>query len=231
MTYKINIRFFVLIFAIGLSACSPTRKFKETAKVWEPEITKLEILNKAEKKPENAILFIGSSSIRLWKNIEADMYPYSVIQRGFGGAKFTDLLVYTKRLVYPHKFGAVVIFVANDITGEKDDKTPREVLGLFKSTEKTIRKKFKNQPIYFIGITPNKLRWKVWPLAREANQLIESYCKTKKNLHFIATEAAFIGPDGLPIDNYFLGDKLHLTQNGYDVWAKIIKEKLDKTLK
>ena len=176
-------------------------------------------------------LYVGSSSIRLWKNIEKDMAPYPAIQRGYGGAKFTDLLVYAKRIIYPHEFRALVVFVANDITGGKEDKTPRQVLGMFKSLEKIVRKKYKNQPIYFIAITPNKSRWKVWPQAREANALIQAYCKTKKNLQFIETEAQYLGADGLPIDEYFISDKLHQTQKGYDVWASIIKSKLNETLK
>jgi hypothetical protein len=221
----------VLLLSICIFACSPTRKFRDAAKSWEPEIQKLEARDKTEKDPDNAILFIGSSSIRLWKNIQQDMAPYPVIQRGYGGAKFTDLLVYAKRIVYPHQFRAVAVFVANDITGAKDDKTPREVLGMFKSLEKIIRKKNKNQPIYFIAITPNKSRWKVWPQQREANALIQAYCKTKKNLQFIETEAKYLGTDGLPIDEYFIGDKLHQTQKGYDVWASVIKNKLNETLK
>ena len=159
------------------------------------------------------------------------MAPYPVIQRGYGGAKFTDLLVYAKRIVYPHKFKAIAVFVANDITGGKDDKTPREVLGMFKSLEKIIRKKNKDQTIYFIAITPTKSRWSVWPKAREANALIQAYCKTKKNLEFIETEAAYLGSNGEPIDEYFIGDKLHQTQKGYDVWASLIKENFKRTLK
>lgn len=221
---------FILV-TITIFSCSPTRRFQDAAKSWEPEIQKLEAKDKIEKDPENAILYIGSSSIRLWKNIEKDMAPYPAIQRGYGGAKFTDLLVYAKRIIYPHQFKALVVFVANDITGAKEDKTPRQVLGMFKTLEKIVRKKYKNQPIYFVAITPNKSRWKVWPQAREANALIESYCKTKKNLNFIATEEKYLGKDGQPIDEYFIADKLHQTQKGYDVWAAIIKDKLNETLK
>jgi hypothetical protein len=221
----------VFLLSVVVFSCSPTRKYEKTAKSWEPEIQKLEAKDKIEKDPENAVLFIGSSSIRLWKNIEKDMAPYPVIQRGYGGAKFTDLIVFTNRIVEPHKFRAVAIFVANDISGSKDDKTPREVLGLFKGVEKIIRKKNKNQPIFFIAITPTMSRWQVWPQIREANALIESYCKTKKNLFFIDTEAAYLGADGKPIDEYFISDKLHQTQKGYDVWAKAIKSEFDQVLK
>lgn len=221
----------VFLLSVFVFSCSPTRKYEKTANSWEPEIQKLEAKDKIEKDPENAVLFIGSSSVRLWKNIEKDMDPYPVIQRGYGGAKFTDLIVFTKRIVEPHKFRAVAIFVANDISGSKDDKTPREVLGLFKGVEKIIRKKNKNQPIFFIAITPTMSRWQVWPQIREANALIESYCKTKKNLFFINTEAAYLGADGKPIDEYFISDKLHQTQKGYDVWAKAIKSEFDQVLK
>lgn len=223
--------FIFIILSYVLLSCSPTRKFQEAAKSWEPEIQKLEAKDKTEKDPENAILYIGSSSIRLWKNIDKDMAPYPAIQRGYGGAKFTDLLVYAKRIVYPHQFRALVVYVANDITGGKEDKTPREVLGMFKTLEKIVRKKYKNQPIYFVAFTPTKSRWKAWPKIREANALIQAYCKTKKNLQFIETEAHYLGADGLPIDEYFIADKLHQTQKGYDVWAAIIKKKLNETLK
>jgi hypothetical protein len=225
---KIIVLFFV---GVILSSCSPTRKFRDASKSWEPEIQKLEARDKIDTDPENAILFIGSSSIRLWKNIKEDLAPYPVIQRGYGGAKFTDLLVYAKRIVYPHNFKAIAVFVANDITGGKDDKTPREVLGMFKNLEKIIRKKYKDQTIYYIAITPTKSRWTVWPRIREGNALIQAYCKTKKNLEFIESEAAYLGVDGQPIDEYFIGDKLHQTQKGYDVWAKIIKDNFKKTLK
>jgi hypothetical protein len=223
--------FIFVLLSFVLLSCSPTRKFQNAAKNWEPEIQKLEAKDKVEKDPENAILYIGSSSIRLWKNIDKDMSPYPAIQRGYGGAKFTDLLVYAKRIIYPHQFRALVVFVANDITGGKDDKTPREVLGMFKSLEKIIRKKYKTQPIYFVAITPSASRWKAWPQIRVANGLIQAYCSTRKNLHFIETEAQYLGANGLPIDEYFIADKLHQTQKGYDVWASIIKRKLNETLK
>jgi len=159
------------------------------------------------------------------------MAPYPAIQRGYGGAKLTDLLVYAKRIVYPHQFRALVVYVANDITGGKDDKTPREVLGMFKTLEKIVRKKYKSQPIYFVAFTPTKSRWQAWPQIREANALLNAYCRTRKNLNFIETEQKYLGSDGQPIDEYFIADKLHQSQKGYDVWASIIKQKLNETLK
>ncbi len=220
-----------LSLSLVIFSCISTKKYEETAKSWEPEIKKLEELDKIEPDPKDAILFIGSSSIRLWKNIREDMAPYPVIQRGYGGAKFSDLVFYTQRLVYPHQFRAVAIFVANDITGSAEDKTPQEVLEMYKTTTKIIRKKYKRQPIYFIAVTPTESRWKVWPQIQEVNRLISAYCNDHKNMYFIETAGRYLGNDGKPIPEYFIGDKLHLTPKGYDVWAEIIKENLNKTLK
>lgn len=220
------------LFFIGfLFSCSPTRKFEDGSRKWETEIQQLEKKDKETVYSDKSILLVGSSSIKFWNTISEDLNPYSPIQRGFGGSNFQDILVYTKRLVYPHKFKALLVFVGNDIIGGKNDKTPREVLGLFKGFEKIVRKKYKKQTIYFIAITPNESRWPVWGQQREANSLIKAYCQSKKNLQFIDTEQIFLDEKGFPIKEYFRGDKLHLTQKGYDVWAATIKKKLDETLK
>ena len=107
-------------------ACSPARKYAESSKHWEKEIAELVSQDQTRVYPDNSILFIGSSSIRLWDNIEKDMAPYPVIQRGFGGSNLRDVLVYEDRLVNPHEFRAIVVFVANDIHGGKGDVTPEE---------------------------------------------------------------------------------------------------------
>jgi len=224
-------KFFCLLFIGFLFACSPTRKFEDGSRKWETEIQQLEKKNKETVYNDNSILLVGSSSIKFWNTISDDLYPYSPIQRGFGGSNFQDVLVYTKRLVYPHKFKALLVFVGNDIIGGKNDKTPREVLGLFKGFEKIVRKKYKKQTIYFIAITPNESRWTVWGKQREANTLIKAYCQSKKNLQFIDTEQIFLNEKGFPIKEYFREDKLHLTRKGYEVWSATIKKKLDETLK
>jgi hypothetical protein len=105
-------------------SCSPLNKYKESVKGWETDIRSFEHQDSITRYPDDAILFMGSSSIRLWSTLQEDMKPYHTIQRGFGGSKISDVAWYTPRIVYPHKVQAVVIFVANDITGSDEDKTP-----------------------------------------------------------------------------------------------------------
>jgi lysophospholipase L1-like esterase len=225
-------RYLFLLLTCFILSCSPLRKYQSLpeVKAWEQDIQKFEQLDKNEKYPQDAILFAGSSSIRLWSSLEKDMAPYPVIQRGFGGSRLSDLAVYSRRIFDPHPCIAIVLFVANDITGSDQDKSPQEVAALFRNILKTIRKTHPETPVFWIEVTPTALRWKVWPEIRKANNLIKDICDNQKNTYFIKTDYAFLNEKGLPKDELFRDDKLHLTEKGYAVWTDIIKKELDRVL-
>ena len=197
---------------------------------WQTEIEQLEQLDSQETDPEHAILFIGSSSVRLWDTIAEDMAPWTTIRRGYGGAKISDLAVFVERLVNPHEFDALAIFVANDITGAKDDKTPEEVLEIYRYLVATVRKTKPTQPIYFISITPTSARFQVWETSKRANQLIEKYSQSDPSLHYIDTADRYLNSDGTPNDRLFRDDKLHLNRDGYKLWGEIIQAELSQSL-
>jgi hypothetical protein len=197
---------------------------------WENDIRQFERLDSAETYSPDAVLFAGSSSIRLWSTIKQDMAPYEVIQRGFGGSKLSDLVVYADRIISPHPCSAIVLFVANDITGTTDDKTPEQVASLFSQVLQIIRKSHPETPVFWIEITPTPSRWKVWDKASSANQLIKMMCDQKNNTYYISTSQAFIGSDGMPVKGYFMPDMLHLNQEGYKVWSGLIKKGLGEVL-
>lgn len=122
--------------------CSLEQKYSAFKNTFEQDIQALEQLRDYEEK-EDYLLFIGSSSIRRWNSIEADMAPYVVVKRGYGGAHYYDLIHHVDRLVKNKSAAkAVIIFVANDISGPNDwdkihqDLTPREVKTLFKAVAK-----------------------------------------------------------------------------------------------
>ncbi len=220
-----------ILLAGFLASCNVSRKYTaEATKNWEKDILKFEQQDKSEKDPANAILFAGSSSIRLWSTLKEDVAPYPVIQRGFGGSKFSDMAVYAKRIIYPHQFKALVIFEANDITGSKTDKTPAEVVKLFRDIVKTVRKKYADQPIFLFEITPTKSRWAVWPTVKQTNQLLKETCSKLHNTYFIETASAYLNKDGEPRNELFIKDMLHQNHEGYIIWGDLAKKKLDEVL-
>jgi hypothetical protein len=225
-------RYLPLFLCLVLLSCSPVKKYHNLPEVlaWEDDIQKFEQLDKIQKYPQDAILFAGSSSIKLWTTLEIDMSPYPVIQRGYGGAKLSDFAVYTNRIFAPHHCRAIVIFIANDITGSESDKSPKEVAALFRYVLKTIRKSHPDTPVFWIAVTPTAARWSVWNEIQKANGRIKDICMHNSNTWFIRTDFAFLDENGKPRTELFVEDKLHLNEKGYAIWTNIIKKELEKII-
>ena len=197
---------------------------------WESEISKLEAKDKTETYPDNSILFVGSSSIRMWREIEADVAPYHPIRRGYGGARWSDVAIYAERLISPHTFRAVVFFVGNDVTGRGDDKSPQEVAGLFSYVLGKVREHNQEAPVFYVAVTPTSSRFGAWPEIKAANTAVRAVCERANNTYFIGTESVFLDAEGRPRPELFLGDRLHLNRDGYVRWAAAIKSHLDTVL-
>jgi len=225
-------RHILFILFIVLLSCSQVKKYRDLPEVlaWENDIREFEQLDKSEKYSPEAVMFAGSSSIRLWVTLETDMYPYPVIQRGYGGARLSDFLVYADRIFAPHPCRAIVIFIANDITGGESDKSPREVAELFRYLVKIIRKTHPDTPVFWIAVTPTASRWSVWDKIQEANTRISDICDDRDNTWFIRTDFAFLDANGKPRTELFIEDKLHLNRQGYAVWTEIVKKELEKVI-
>lgn len=196
---------------------------------WEKDIAAFEQLDRTEATPQNAILFYGSSSVRRWDTIVEDMAPWPVIQRGYGGARFSDGSHYAKRVIEPHakRTRAIVIFFANDISGNKsNDVTPEVVTERVSTMLANIRKVYPARPIILTEVTPTESRWDVWREIVQASELIRGLVDNDPNTHFLPTAGAFLNAQGLPRAELFVGDKLHLNEDGYDLWAALIKAKL-----
>lgn len=233
MQKRIRILIAVSAFTLALFiSCSPLIKYRDLpeVKAWEPEIARFDSLARNVKYPEEAVIFAGSSSIRLWSTLADDMSPYNVIQRGYGGAKMSDFAVYAERILSPLKCSALVLFIANDITGGNSDKKPEEVRRLFSIIHSTFRKDHPGVPVFNVAVTPTPSRWKAWPEINRGNELIKKWCEKHPGTYFIATDTAFIGPGGEPKSELFRNDRLHLNAEGYKVWSRIIKGELDRIL-
>lgn len=222
----------LLLLLILITSCSSLSKYIDDPKnaKWKDAIEEFKKLDTTETYSSDAILFAGSSSIRLWDSIEKDMSPFKIIQRGYGGAKLNDFAYYAKDIIYPHNFKALVLFIANDIAGSKNDKTPKDVAELFNYTVDLVRDKYSNVPIFWIQITPTLNRWGVWNKTNEANNLIKEICENSDNLYFIETENSFLTNENLPNTDLFIEDQLHLNTDGYHIWSEIIRTELNKRL-
>ena len=170
--------------------------------------------------PDDAVLFIGSSSIRMWQTHKS--FPeLKVINRGFGGSHTSDAIYFADKIVFPYKPKMIVFYEGdNDIAS---GKTPKRVLQDYKTFVELVDKKLPKTPIIFIAVKPSSSRWSVWPKMKEANDMIKSYSAKNKKLFFADMAAPLIGKNGKPDDSLFLEDLLHLNEKGYAVWTGILK--------
>ncbi len=195
--------------------------------VWESVIKKFEQEDRGKGIPQDAVLFVGSSSIRFWRKLKQDMAPIPVIQRGFGGSQLNDLIHYADRVILPYHPKAIVLFIGtNDITGRTNDKTPDQVLSDFKILTGIIRQALPETPIYFISMTPTTARWQVWSKLHEANQRIAAFAQTQNELYFLNTTEQFLSKNGTPRRDLLWWDGLHLNRKGYEIWANLLRERL-----
>lgn len=198
--------------------------------VWEDDVRALETATKNRFAPGEGIVFIGSSSIRLWGSLEQDMSPMPVIQHGFGGAKLNDVVVYARRLVNAYSPRAVVVFAGTNDIDPAASKSPATLLASYQDFVAIVREQQPEVPILYIGITPSLLRWSVWPLAVEANGLIAQWSATQPALYFIDTAPGLLGGNNEPVKDYYIFDGLHLSEEGYAVWTSIIRPRLEAVL-
>jgi len=188
------------------------------------DIRKFEYEDIKNPPEQNAVLFIGSSSIRMWKTVYEDMKPLKVINRGFGGSQAEHVLFYMDRIVFPYNPSKIVFYEGdNDIAaGKKAEK----VLENFMTFVDTVHKRLPETKIYFISIKPSYARIKIWPEMNRANKLIEKFCLKNSFTEFIDVSNPMFESGGKLREDIFLTDQLHMNGTGYAIWTKIIKPKL-----
>ncbi|MEO7265852.1 MAG: GDSL-type esterase/lipase family protein [Ferruginibacter sp.] len=180
--------------------------------------------------PARAILFVGSSSFRMWKDVK-DYFPgYTIINRGFGGSYLTDVIRYERDIIFPYKPKQVVIYAGeNDIAGDSS-VTGKIVFERFLKLYWDIKKNLGNAPILFVSLKPSPSRWHMRDRMMEGNKLIKNYLhrKNKRNDMFIDVWEPMLGGDGRPKKDIFLEDDLHMNAKGYAIWQKQIQPYLIK---
>jgi lysophospholipase L1-like esterase len=217
-------RVFSLIALAGLfSFCQADQPKPDTK--WEAEIKALEKADQAGSV-SHPILFVGSSSIRLWKSLSNDFPQIKVVNHGFGGSKVADSTAYADRIIIPLHPEKIVLYAGdNDIAA---GNTPEQVLADSKDLVQKIRSSLGETPIYFISIKPSPSRWHLAEKAKAANELVEAFASKEKKVVFIDVWDAMLGPDGKPDPSLFIADNLHMNAKGYAIWTKIISAALQK---
>lgn len=212
----------VLMLALVLAGCAtvvPNTLSTHDSSRWAKEIAGMTASDVTNLPPQGGIVFVGSSSVRLWKTLSADFPGYPVINRGFGGSQIADSVHYADRIIKPYHPRQVVIYAGgNDIAAGKD---PKLVFGDFVALAERIHKDNPRAKISFMSVGPSPSRWSQVVRVRELNRLAAEYCR-KHHLDFINVFPLMLGPDGLPKPDIFVADRLHMNPKGYAIWREAV---------
>jgi lysophospholipase L1-like esterase len=197
------------------------------------EIEAFEAADKKEMPPQNEVLFVGSSSIRLWKTLQEDFPELKVINRGFGGSQISDSVRYFDRIVLPYHPKLIVFYAGtNDIAAKK---TPEEVTDDFKQLASKVRIFLPEARLAFISANPSVSRWKMDDKMVELNRLVKQYIDENdgKNgrLTYLDTHDKLLDAKGQPRPEILRADGLHLNDEGYKIWLSILKPQILKMAK
>lgn len=203
----------------------PEHAAQETSR-WADAIREFEAEDRASPPPKGAVLFVGSSSIRMW-DLEASFPECETINRGFGGSQIADVLRYAPRIVLPYEPRAIVFYAGdNDIAG---GKTAERVLRDFETFVLEVHADLPRTRIVFLAIKPSIARWSLVEEMRRANRFIEELARTDQRLAFVDLDAPMLGADGRPRPELFAEDGLHLNERGYELWTRLVEAHLDRT--
>lgn len=210
----------VLVLTLLFLASGAAAKDNDHAK-WEPDIQAFEATDKATPPPQHAVLFIGSSSIRLWSTLESDFPAYKVLNRGFGGSDLDDATAFADRIVKPYHPAAIVVYAGdNDL---QNGDTPEQVRDDFVAFVARVRAYQPDVPIAFISIKPSLARLNLLPNIDRANQLVRDQAMKDKGVAFLDVAPAMVDANGKPKPDLFIEDGLHMNPKGYALWVAQVR--------
>lgn len=207
------------IVAAAIAACARGAA-PAPADPWEADIAAFEAADRQQAPPPGGVVFVGSSSIRLWTTLAEDFPGVPVVNRGFGGSQMSDALRFADRIVLPYRPRMVVVYAGdNDLwAGE----TPEQVFDDFRSFVETVHEELPDTRVAFIAVKPSVARWRIEADVRRTNELVRDYAAREDRVDYIDIFTPMLGPDGRPRPELFVEDGLHLNARGYELWKAVV---------
>ncbi len=175
------------------------------------------------------ILFTGSSSFTLWKDVQAYFPQYPIINRGFGGSTLLDVTYYEATIIFPYKPKQIVLYCGENDIANDSTVTGAVVFERFKKLYEDIRSTLGNVPIVYVSMKPSLSRWHLREKQIDGNNRIRKFLRKKKrNAVFVDVWPGMLGADGKPREELYIGDKLHMNASGYAIWQKLLEPLLLK---
>jgi lysophospholipase L1-like esterase len=207
------------------AAASPTPAVPSgapsTAAEFEPEIRAFEAADSAHPPARGGVMFVGSSSIRMWPDVAADFPGTGAVNRGFGGSTMTDVTYFAPRVVLPRRPRLIVLYAGdNDIAA---GHAPSQVLADYQAFAREVHDSLPSTRIVYVSIKPSPSRWIMADSIRRANTLIAGAIAHDPRARFVDVFTPMLSANGHPRPELFRDDSLHMTARGYALWREKLR--------
>ena len=209
------------LFTLGAAAFARAEPVAKPAARWQQAFDEFAAADRRGLPASGGVLFVGSSSIRLWDRLEEDFQDLpTVIKRGFGGSRLSDCSDNLARLVLPYKPRDIIVYAGDNDLAE--GATPADVLASFERFVDGVQRELPQVRIAYVSIKPSPLRVALLDSARATNELIRAFAAQRANVAYIDVYSRMLGADGQPRADLFGPDRLHLNRDGYALWRREI---------
>jgi lysophospholipase L1-like esterase len=201
------------MYSLG-NAQSPTRLMKN--------VEKFKIEDSINCLPENAILFVGSSSFTSWKDVREYFPSKEIINRGFGGSTLNDLIYYADDVIFPYNAKQIVIYSGENDFAFDDNITTKEVFLRFCELYGIIRNKYEKVDILYVSMKPSPRRNHLIGKMAITNMMIKQFLSQRQHAAYVDVYSKMLTDGGEIMNDIFLNDNLHMNAKGYAIWQTAI---------
>ena len=192
---------------------------------WVKAIEAFEREDAEDKSLTGGVMFLGSSSIRMWRSLAEDFPRQKVCNRGFGGSTIPDSLHFFDRIVLPRRPNTIVLYAGdNDVAaGHGAD----QVYGNYLAFVDRVKKSLPKTKLVFIAIKPSLKRWELAPVMKQANRKVRRHAFWHRGVLYADIWTPMLGSNRKPRKELFIEDGLHLSSAGYEIWKDVLAPLLD----
>lgn len=199
--------------------------FSFSAQAQDPGRFNTEIEQLARKRDSlqvaDPVLFVGSSTIRMWRWLAEDFPGMPVLNLGFGGSQMSDLLHFAESLVVPARPRKIFIY-----EGDNDIAAGKSACRIMRDTRRLLRlleEELPAVPVVLISAKPSPSRWSLQKKYERLNRRLDKLSRRREELSFANTWAVMLDNEGKPRPDIFLRDQLHMNRKGYELWAEALR--------
>ena len=203
-------------FAAHTPAGSPTQA---SSSAWKQDMRRVAPEDRLTPPPRGGVVFVGSSSIRLWTTLETDFAGVAVINRGFGGPEIRDSTWHADRIIVAYAPRQVLLYAGdNDLSSRR---TPMRLRDELRAFGWRVRRDVPDARIAYIANKPSPARAHLLAAQRDANALIRAEA-VRMQVVFIDIFTPLLDAEGRPREDLSAADRLHMNAAGYDLWRRTI---------